>query len=107
MTATEDAYRGLARLFSRDPRVSPPAEERSRFGANGYTVDGKIFAMSVRGALVVKLPKSEVDDAVAAGCGERLRMGGREMKEWLVVARPPSTWKDLVKRARRFVGGDD
>lgn len=104
--APDAAYHALASAFARDPRVTPPADVRGRFGANGYKVDGKIFAMSVGGALVVKLPKGEIDAAIAAGHGERLAMGGRVMKEWLVVTGAPATWKAFVRRARAFVGGD-
>lgn len=105
MTATDTAYHALARVFAGDPRVTPPTETRGRFGANGFKVDGKIFAMCVGGSLVVKLPKDEIDAAVAEGRGERLRMGeGRVMREWLVVHEPPTKWSAIVGRARRFVG---
>jgi len=107
VTASDAAYRALAKAFARDPRVTPPAEERGGFGSNGYRVDGKIFAMRVGGALAVKLPKTEVDAAVAEGRGERLRMGGRVMKEWLVVNSPPTKWNAVVKRSRKFVGGGE
>lgn len=99
------AYAALVRAFADDPRVSAPEPRRGAFGTNGLKVDGKIFAMLVRGALVVKLPKAEVDAAVADGRGERLSMGeGRVTKEWLVVHTPPSTWLALASRARAFVG---
>lgn len=101
------AYAALARAFEGDPSVTPPNETRGKFGANGLRVDGKIFAMSVRGALVVKLPRNEIDDAVAAGRGERLSMGrGRVMKEWLVVHEAEDRWPAIARRARAFVAGD-
>jgi len=62
--------------------------------------------MSVRGALVVKLPAREVDEAVAGGRGERLVMGrGRVMKEWLVVHKE-RLWSAIARRARDFVAGE-
>lgn len=86
--------------------MSLPRDDGGRFGGRGLSVDGKVFAMWVRDALVVKLPASEVDAAVAAGRGERLTMGaGRVMKEWLVVHEPASRWRGIAERARRFVGG--
>jgi len=37
--------------------------------SNVLSVNGKIFAMLVRGKLVVKLPKQRVDELVAARVG--------------------------------------
>lgn len=100
------AYARLTRSFAGDERVTLPADKRGKFGSNGLKVDGKIFAMWVRGALVVKLPKADIDAAVAAGHGERLSMGpGRVMKEWLVVKQPERKWLELARRAHTFVGG--
>lgn len=107
MTAFAGAYRALAQAFASDPRVTSPSEERGRFGSNGYRVDGKTFAMSVDGRLAVKLRKEEIDAAVRDGHGERLTMGRRVMREWLVVTCPPARWSGFVQRARRFVGGDE
>jgi hypothetical protein len=78
------------------------------FGTNeGLRVSGKIFAMLVRGELVVKLPKDRVDALVETGAARRFDAGkGRPMKEWASV--PPSAsrrWKGLVEEARVFVGG--
>lgn len=102
----EQAYARLVRAFVRDPRVTTPEEPNGRFGTNGLRVDGKIFAMWVRGALVVKLPRKDVDHAVATQAGVRLEMGrGRVMREWLVVGEPERHWKSIAERARRYVGG--
>jgi hypothetical protein len=53
------------------------------FGSSALKVQGKIFAMLVRGRLVVKLPRQRVDALVASGGGERYdpRRDGRLMKE--------------------------
>lgn len=103
---SDSAYRALAEAFVHDARVTPPVAGRGRFGSNGYKVDGKVFAMRVDGALVVKLPQREIAAAIAEGRGERLTMGGRAMKEWLVVKSPPARWRAIAERARAFVGGD-
>ncbi|MBL8933670.1 MAG: hypothetical protein JNM69_03905 [Archangium sp.] len=103
---SEQAWSALARAFGADPRVTLPAGDRGQFGQNGLRVDGKVFAMTVKGALVVKLPAREIDDAVASGLGERLSMGRRVMKEWLVVHEPPKRWLMIATRARAFVAGD-
>ena len=102
----DPAYARLTRSFTGDERVTLPADKRGKFGSNGLKVDGKIFAMWVRGALVVKLPKADIDTLAAAGHGERLSMGpGRVIKEWLVVKQPERKWLELARRAHAFVGG--
>jgi hypothetical protein len=74
------------------------------FGDNGEKVGGKLYALDVRGALVVKLPKARVDELVAAGRGTRFEpRPGRIMKEWLVVT-APRAGPALKEEARAFVG---
>jgi TfoX/Sxy family transcriptional regulator of competence genes len=77
------------------------------FGTNeGLRVSGRIFAMLVRGELVVKLPRDRVDDLVDAGAARRFDAGkGRPMKEWASVPASASRrWRGLVEEARAFVG---
>jgi hypothetical protein len=104
-THREAAYAAVASKLSADARVVPPSQKRGKFGANGFKVDGKVFAMWVRGSLVVKLSQSEIDAAVAAGRGERLAMGKRVMKEWLVVHEDERRWPAIARRACAYVGG--
>jgi hypothetical protein len=68
-------------------------------------VDGKIFAMSRKGDLVVKLPKDRVDQLVEARKGTRFDPGhGRIMKEWIVIpAKKKEDWQKLSKEAYGFV----
>jgi len=78
------------------------------FGRNeGLRVGGKIFAMLVRGELVVKLPSDRVDELVDAGVAVRFDAGkGRPMREWASVAPSASRrWRGLVEEARTFAGG--
>ena len=78
------------------------------FGQNeGLRVGGKIFAMIVRGELVVKLPRDRVDELVDAGVAVRFDAGkGRPMKEWASVGPSASRrWRGFVEEAREFVGG--
>ena len=77
------------------------------FGTNeGLRVSGTIFAMLVRGELVVKLPRDRVDELVDAGAARRFDAGkGRPMKVWASVPASASRrWKGLVEEARTFVG---
>ena len=74
--------------------------------SEGLRIDDKIYAMLVNGELVVKLPKTRVDELVVAGVGGRFEPGtGRVMKEWLIVPASASRrWKALVIEAKAFVG---
>jgi len=75
------------------------------FGDNGEKVGGKLYALDVRGALVVKLPRERVDALVAARQGTRFEPApGRIMKEWLVVTAPKSVWPALKREAKVYVG---
>jgi hypothetical protein len=80
--------------------------EGKGFGSSGQLkVHGRIFAMLVRGGLVLKLPRARVDELVATGEGTRFDAGkGTPMREWFVLA-PTSTkrWLPLAKEALDFV----
>lgn len=76
------------------------------FGSTGLKVGGKVFAMVVKGNLVVKLPKQRVEELVDVGDGRYFDPGhGRLMKEWIAVAPDRVPWVELAKEARRFVEG--
>lgn len=87
--------------FSKDRQVS----RKKMFSSNNVlTVKGKIFAMLVRGALVVKLPKKRVDELVNSGAGENFDPGhGRLMKEWVAMGPGTASWVEFATEARRFV----
>lgn len=103
--STDTSRDALLGAFADDPRVTLPSATRGKFGANGLRVDGKVFAMWVDGALAVKLPPRDVDAAIAAQTGERLVMGARTMKAWLVV-RDHDGAIDLARRAYAFVAAE-
>lgn len=70
-----------------------------RFGAAGLDVGGKVFAMHVKGALVVKVPEARARELVAAGLATPFDPGhGRVMKAWVRV--PPDAAVDWVALAR-------
>ena len=99
------AFEAVVAAFKKDRRVTPPAAARSSFGSNGLKVDGRIFAMLVRGALVVKLPGERTAELVACGRGEPFDAGkGRPMKEWVALPEPGNDWLEVAREARRFVG---
>jgi hypothetical protein len=77
------------------------------FGSTGQLkVDGRIFAMLVRGELVLKLPADRVQALVDSGDGVHFDAGkGRPMREWLALS-PTSRkpWLALAEEALAFVG---
>jgi hypothetical protein len=92
----------LAREYAKEPRVSVGR----LFASIGLKVDGKIFAMVVRGQLVVKLPKARVEQLVAQKAGQHFCLGGaRVMKEWLSMTASKPDALILGREAFRFVGG--
>jgi len=88
--------------------VTPPGESAG-FGSGSLRIGGKIFAMFVRGHLVVKLPKARVDELVAAGDGVRFDANkGTPMKEWLSLSETSRLdWERLSGEAFGFVSGQD
>ena len=75
------------------------------FGSTSLKTDGKIFAMLVKGRLVVKLDRRRVDELVAAGQGERFDPGhGRPQHEWLSVdSGSDEVWLQLATESEAFV----
>jgi hypothetical protein len=83
--------------------VTPP-RGGSGFGRSALRYRGKIFAMLVRGRLVVKLPANRVAALVGAGDGEPFDANkGTPMKEWLSLD-PESKldWLALAREALEF-----
>ena len=94
----------VAGFIGRDGVIPPGAT--AGFGNGSLRVDGHIFAMLVRGRLVVKLPSARVSELVDAGEGIRFDANkGTPMKEWLALD-PAShvEWAQLADEAYRFVG---
>jgi hypothetical protein len=72
--------------------------------SNVLSINGKIFAMLVKGKLVVKLPEQRADALVAARAGTYFDPGhGRQMKQWISIPAGKVNWVELAKEAHRFV----
>ena len=104
----EERFAAVAAALHSGPGVtySPPeAPGANKFGSSALKVNSRIFAMLVRGELVVKLPRQRVDAFILAGEGQRFDSNrGRPMKEWLVLARASALdWRELAGEARDFV----
>jgi hypothetical protein len=83
--------------------VSPPPGGRG-FGRGALKYRGKIFAMFVRGSLVLKLPASRAAALVGDGEGVAFDANkGTPMREWLSLA-PESEldWLALATEALEF-----
>lgn len=97
----EQRFSDLVDELCSRPGVAPPGG--NGFGSHALKVDGSIFAMLVRGHLVVKLPRDRVAELVAAGTGGPFDANkGRAMKEWLTVL-DESTWDALAVEAWEYV----
>jgi hypothetical protein len=96
----EERYQDLVDEFADADGVMPPPGG-SGFGRGALRYRRKIFAMFVRGQLVVKLPRQRVDELVADGHGERFDANkGTPMKEWFSLD-PESAlaWPSLAREA--------
>src|SRR6516164_8110255 len=101
----EERFATIVEEFRSLPDVTPPShgtQSKKGFGSSELKIHNKIFAMLVKGKLVVKLPKSRVDALVASGDGERFdpRHDGRLMKEWVTVEPTlEEGWMPLAREA--------
>jgi hypothetical protein len=104
----QERYEQLVDDFAGLDGVRPP-EGGSGFGRGALRYRRKIFAMFVRGRLVVKLPRPRVDELVAGGHGERFDANkGTPMKEWFSL--DPSSalpWPPLAREALDFARSAD
>ena len=101
--APGDRFEDLVDELVGCPGVTPP-RGGSGFGRSALRWEKKIFAMFVRGRLVVKLPASRVDALVAGGDGVRFDANkGTPMKEWFSLD-PESrrAWLPLAREALDF-----
>jgi hypothetical protein len=83
--------------------VTPPPGG-SGFGRGSLRYRGKIFAMLVRGQLVLKLPEGRVSELITAGDGAVFDANkGTPMREWVGVD-PGSRldWTSLAAEALEF-----
>jgi hypothetical protein len=99
----EERFERLVDEFVADDGVTPPRPGRG-FGSSALRFHTKIFAMFVRGRLVLKLPKARVDELVSGGEGDRFDANkGTPMKEWLALD-PASgySWSELAREALEY-----
>jgi TfoX/Sxy family transcriptional regulator of competence genes len=100
-------FSDLCHQFADLPNVTLPGLNAGRaFGSDALKVNGSIFAMVVRGRLVVKLPRERVATLIADGKGAPFDANkGKPMKEWMTIASDDApTWEALAREAYAFVG---
>jgi TfoX/Sxy family transcriptional regulator of competence genes len=80
-------------------------EHGRMFGSDGLKISGKVFAMQVNGALVVKLPADRAQGLVSAKQAKLFDPGhGRPMKEWVSFATGTAqAWLALADESRKYV----
>jgi hypothetical protein len=99
----EDRFQDLVDELIGSPGVTPP-RGGSGFGRSGLRWENKIFAMLVRGRLVVKLPAARVEALVGEGAGVHFDANkGTPMKEWFSLDPDSSLpWLPLAQEALDF-----
>ena len=101
----ETRYAELVHEMRRNRGVTHVTDGKG-FGSSGQLkVGGHIFAMLVRGSLVLKLPRDRVDALVASGEGTHFDAGkGKPMREWFVLSATSSQrWAPLAREALDYV----
>ena len=100
---TDERYEDLVDELVGAAGVTPP-RGGGGFGRSALRYRGRIFAMLVRGQLVVKLPETRVAELITAGEGGAFDANkGTPMREWLSVD-PGSRldWLSLATEALDF-----
>jgi len=99
--AVDPAFVPIVAAFARDRQVKVG---RMFSSSSVLNVNGKIFAMYVKGQFVAKLPKQRVNELVSNGAGGPFDAGrGRLMKEWVAMEGRSATWVGLAREAHAFV----
>lgn len=99
----EEGYTELCDGFAGRAGISVPEGGRG-FGRDALRSHGRIFAMLVRGRMVVKLPADRVEELVAEGRGVRFDANkGTPMREWLSLdPGQDALWSPLAEEALAY-----
>lgn len=94
------AFATVVEALSAEPGVA----RGKMFGAEGLTASAQVFAMEVKGCLVVKLSAERAAALRDAGLAVAFDPGhGRPMKQWVSVAHDGSVgWEELAREALAF-----
>lgn len=99
--AARDPFRALQAALRRDPQIG----EMEMFGAQGFRVSGKVFAIYWKGDLVLKMPEERAQALLTLRVAKPWDPGhGRKMREWIAFdPRTSRQWRKLAEEARDFV----
>ena len=103
--SADGLFDDVAKSFVSDPKIS----QSKMFGSPGLKISGKVFAFLMKGKLILKLPKKQVDELVLAKEGKHFGHmfapdNWRTMKEWVeVLSDDEKVWLKLAMKARDFV----
>ncbi|HEY0754746.1 MAG TPA: hypothetical protein VGD98_12350 [Ktedonobacteraceae bacterium] len=98
----EECYAALIRALGNLPNVTQ--WQKKSFGSAGLSIHDKIFAMLLKGKLVIKLPQERVNALIERQVGERFKLGQKYMQEWVTLEpMPEEGWLDLSREAMEFV----
>ncbi|MBO6637085.1 MAG: MmcQ/YjbR family DNA-binding protein [Roseitalea sp.] len=100
-TAIDRLFAELVSAFAETPGVGL----KKMLKSEALQIHGKSFAYPSPEGLVLKLPVENVDALEQAGKGNRLVVGKRTMREWIVLDGVDATqMKELAEAAYRFTG---
>lgn len=81
-SGADETWRDIAeRLLASDQRIAL----KHAFSSPGLRFEDKIFAMHVRGELVVKLAADRCEELASDGRSRPFEIGSRMMREWAVI----------------------
>ncbi|MGN9840213.1 hypothetical protein ACTMTI_19025 [Nonomuraea sp. H19] len=103
MATAEELYEDMVAEHLTRPDVSMGR----MLHADGLKVGGKAYAFfSKDRGVVLKLPAPRAGELVGEGTAEVVRMGTRQMREWVALREPDEeVWRRLMAEAAAYVAG--
>jgi len=100
--APDEAFAALANVLARAEGVS----EIRRHGTTRLAFRGRLFAATVDGSLVVRLPPAHVEALIDEGIGGSFEPDPtRSTREWASVRGSEDLWLALAQEALQFASG--
>jgi TfoX/Sxy family transcriptional regulator of competence genes len=101
---SEELFKSITAKLLSDEAIS----RKKMFGSTGLSIGGKVFALLVKGKLVVKLPYERVETIISSGRGEPFDPGhGRLMKLRMVREAANKDKQELYQLRTELIKGID